>query len=54
VLRETVGVHLGADATPEDVAANWDKIGDETGASELKNAGEQTQKFIEQAMKAGG
>ncbi len=54
VLRETMGVHIGAAAKPEDVAANWDKICDETGALDLKNAGEQTQKFIEQAIKAGG
>ncbi|MEM8577928.1 MAG: SDR family NAD(P)-dependent oxidoreductase [Pseudomonadota bacterium] len=52
-IYETEGVQLG-DATPEEVAAAWDKIADNAAQTELQNAFEQTRKFAKSAAKAKG
>jgi len=52
-IYETEGVQLG-DATPEDVAAAWDKIADNAQQTELQNAFEQTRKFAKSAAQAKG
>ena len=45
-LVETDGVNLGHNATADDVAANWAKISDFTGAKHYNQGGEQSQKFF--------
>jgi NAD(P)-dependent dehydrogenase (short-subunit alcohol dehydrogenase family) len=45
-LVETDGLNLGHNATADDVAANWSKIADFTGAKHYTQGGEQTQKFF--------
>ncbi|MBV9045225.1 MAG: SDR family NAD(P)-dependent oxidoreductase [Alphaproteobacteria bacterium] len=45
-LVETDGVNLGHAATADDVAANWSKIADFTGAKHYNQGGEQSQKFF--------
>jgi len=45
-LVETDGVNLGHAATADDVAANWAKISDFTGAKHYNQGGEQSQKFF--------
>ncbi|MEO0390818.1 MAG: SDR family NAD(P)-dependent oxidoreductase [Pseudomonadota bacterium] len=52
-IYETEGTYLGA-ATPEAVAAAWDKITDNAAQSELQNAFEQTRKFAKSAATAQG
>ncbi|MEO0936584.1 MAG: SDR family NAD(P)-dependent oxidoreductase [Pseudomonadota bacterium] len=52
-IYETEGVQLG-DATPEDVAAAWDKIAGNARQEELQNAFEQTRKFARSAAQAKG
>lgn len=53
-IYETPGVFLGADATVDDVAANWERIADPGGQVALANGGEQTGKFVEMAARALG
>ncbi len=45
-LVETDGLNLGHNATADDVAANWARISDFTGARHYTQGGEQTQKFF--------
>jgi hypothetical protein len=45
-LIETEGLNLGHKANADDVAANWSKITDFTGAKHYTQGGEQTQKFF--------
>src|ERR1700712_836628 len=45
-LVETDGVNLGHNATADDVAANYAKIADFTGAKHYNRGGEQSQKFF--------
>jgi NAD(P)-dependent dehydrogenase (short-subunit alcohol dehydrogenase family) len=50
-VYETEGVYLGKDGlSAEEVAANWSKIEDPTGAAAYFNGGEQTQKFMRLVM----
>ncbi len=48
-IHETMGVSLGtgADMTPENIAASWEKISDMSDARALQNGGEQTLKIFE-------
>lgn len=52
-IYETEGVQLGQ-TSPEEVAANWDKIADNARQEELQNAFEQTRKFAKSAAAAKG
>ncbi|MEL7098451.1 MAG: SDR family NAD(P)-dependent oxidoreductase [Pseudomonadota bacterium] len=52
-IYETEGVQLG-DASPEDVAAAWDRIASNAQQEELQNAFEQTRKFAKSAATAKG
>jgi NAD(P)-dependent dehydrogenase (short-subunit alcohol dehydrogenase family) len=45
-LVETDGINLGHNATADDVAANWAKITDFTGAKHYTQGGEQSAKFF--------
>jgi len=45
-LVETNGLNLGHNASADDVAANWARISDFTGAKHYTQGGEQTQKFF--------
>ena len=45
-LVESDGLNLGHNATADDVAANWAKIADFTGAKHYTQGGEQSQKFF--------
>ncbi len=55
VVRETAGLWLPEkDRTPEGIAANWDKITDESAMVEPKMAGEQTGKLLQLAAAALG
>lgn len=54
-IEETPGLFLGgADATVDDVAANWDKITDPEGQTSLGGAFDQTNKYVAMAAKALG
>lgn len=54
VVTETEGMAFAeAEATPENIAANWDQIAS-GGEKELKNGGEQTVKFVTHAAKVNG
>ena len=48
-IHETMGINLGTgeDMTPENIAANWDKVSDMDDARPLQNGGEQTLKIFE-------
>jgi len=55
VVRETAGHWLSPEErTPEGVAANWDKITDESAMVEPQMAGEQTAKLLQLAAKELG
>ena len=47
-IHETMGINLGTgeDMTPENIAANWDKVSDMDDARPLQNGGEQTLKIF--------
>jgi hypothetical protein len=49
-----MGINLGTaeDMTPENIAANWDKVSDMDDARPLQNGGEQTLKIFELINKA--
>ena len=48
---ETKGINLSeGNQTAEMVAANWDKISDETGMEEFTNGGQQGTKFLQRVM----
>ena len=53
-IHETMGINLGTgeDMTPENIAANWDKVSDMDDARPLQNGGEQTLKIFELINKA--
>lgn len=54
-IYETDGIWLPPDErTPEAIAARFDEITDPAGQRELLAGGEQTMKFLEKAMSAGG
>jgi NAD(P)-dependent dehydrogenase (short-subunit alcohol dehydrogenase family) len=53
-IEETVGVTLTGDIAPEDVAANWTAITDQTDQSEISDAFAQTRKYTAQAARALG
>lgn len=53
-IYESPGVFLGQGATVDDVAANWEKIADPIGGSQLDTAFAQTNKFVEMAAKVLG
>ncbi len=54
-IYETPGIYLKPeDQTPENVAANWAGICDESGKKELTMAGDQTMKFLTNAAEALG
>ncbi len=48
-IHETMGINLGTggDMTPENIAANWDKVSDMDDARALQNGGEQTLQIFE-------
>ena len=48
-INETMGINIGTgeDMTPENIAANWDKVSDMDDARPLQNGGEQTLKIFE-------
>ncbi|MCF6215181.1 MAG: SDR family NAD(P)-dependent oxidoreductase [Emcibacter sp.] len=45
-ILESAGMFLGADATPEMIAENWDNISDMDGAKSYKQGADQSQKFV--------
>lgn len=52
-IYETIGMNLeGDDLSPEGIAANWDRISDSAGQQQLQGGGEQSIKFVTQAMEA--
>lgn len=53
-IYESPGAFLGQGATVDDVAANWEKIADPIGGSQLDTAFAQTNKFVEMAAKVLG
>jgi hypothetical protein len=46
-IVESSGVNLGHNATADDVAANWSKISDFTGAKHFTMGGEHSAHFFE-------
>lgn len=50
-IVESEGVAIGADATAEDVAGNWERIADMTNAKAFIAGGEETGKFFQMAVK---
>lgn len=55
VVSETPGIYLPAgEQTPENVAANWDKIADPKGAEEYTQGFMQSVKFLTRAAEAKG
>jgi len=55
IITETEGLAFKPeDATPENIAANWDGINNEDTAKELKMGGQQSIKFLQNAAKAQG
>ena len=51
-MVEANPVALGADATAEDIAANWAEISDMTGAHHLGSAFDQTDRYVRAALAA--
>ncbi len=51
-MVEATPVALGADATAEDIAANWAEISDMTGAHHLGSAFDQTDRYVRAALAA--
>jgi NAD(P)-dependent dehydrogenase (short-subunit alcohol dehydrogenase family) len=49
-MVETNGVNLGHEATADNVAAHWSRIGDFSGAKHYANGGEQVAKIFERAQ----
>lgn len=49
-MQEASGIHLDADhLTPEDVAANWDRISDLSQPHDMDSAFAQTRRYVELA-----
>lgn len=54
-IMETEGIHLAPeDCTPEQVAAQWDAISDQTGQHLYETSGPQIMKFVGKAAAAAG
>jgi NAD(P)-dependent dehydrogenase (short-subunit alcohol dehydrogenase family) len=54
-IMETEGIHLAPeDCTPEQVAAHWDAISDQTGQHHYETSGPQVMKFVGKASVAAG
>ena len=54
-ILETEGIHLDPDScTPEQVAAHWDAISDQTGQHLYESGGPQVMKFVGKAAAAAG
>ena len=53
-IRETQGVMIEGDITPEKIAAQWEAIADPSGAEDLENAFAQTRKYARRAALAKG
>ncbi len=55
VITETSGMSFaGVDATPENIAANWDEISDASTGAEYKGGNEQSMKFLARAAEIAG
>jgi hypothetical protein len=52
-MVEANPVALGADATAEDIAANWERISDLSGHRHLGSAFDQTDRYVRAAIAAG-
>jgi hypothetical protein len=49
-MQEATGIHLDVDRlTPEDVAANWDRISDLSQPHDMDSAFAQTRRYVELA-----
>ena len=54
-IMETEGIHLSPEnCTPEQVAAHWDAISDQTGQHLYETGGPQVMKFVGKAASATG
>ncbi len=53
-ILESEGLYLGAEATPEMIAENWDRLSDMTTAKSYRQGADQSQKFVVSAFENKG